>query len=210
MLGSLAVWGAGSQLLVLQELLDCLDEKVSVIFSDYPEKAPIDAPIYSGNEAIAEWVRSNPEVREFAVAIGAHHGRVRLQKLELLSSLGMEATTLCHPTSTNLSNNIGRGCQLLARSFLGVRAKIGDGVILNSNCSVDHECILGDGVHIGPGAVLAGRVRVGAGTFVGAGATICPDLSICEDVIIGAGAVVVSDITEPGTYVGVPARRLHA
>jgi serine acetyltransferase len=31
---------------------------------------------------------------------------------------------------------------------------------------------------------------------------------VCDDVLIGAGAVVAKSIVEPGTYAGVPARRL--
>lgn len=34
------------------------------------------------------------------------------------------------------------------------------------------------------------------------------NVRICEDVTVGAGAVVVGDITESGTYVGVPARKV--
>jgi len=37
---------------------------------------------------------------------------------------------------------------------------------------------------------------------------IHPSATIGEKVIVGAGAVVVKNITEVGTYVGVPARRV--
>jgi len=49
---------------------------------------------------------------------------------------------------------------------------------------------------------------VGEGTMVGIGATVSNNVSVCDGCMIGAGAVVVKDITEPGTYAGVPARRL--
>ena len=32
--------------------------------------------------------------------------------------------------------------------------------------------------------------------------------TICDNAVIGAGAVVTKDITEPGTYVGIPARKI--
>jgi serine acetyltransferase len=34
-------------------------------------------------------------------------------------------------------------------------------------------------------------------------------VKLCDDVVVGAGAVVARDIVEPGTYVGVPARRVR-
>ena len=87
---------------------------------------------------------------------------------------------------------------------------IGEGCIINTACSIDHDCKLGNFVHVAVGAHLAGSVTVGERTWVGAGATISNNISICGECMIGAGAVVVKDIAENGTYVGVPAKkRLH-
>ena len=57
------------------------------------------------------------------------------------------------------------------------------------------------------GAKLAGTVHVGKATWIGIGASVSNNLSICENCMIGAGAVVVKDITESGTYIGVPAKK---
>jgi serine acetyltransferase len=43
---------------------------------------------------------------------------------------------------------------------------------------------------------------------IGTHASILP-VTICDHVVIGAGAVVTKDITEPGIYVGNPARLLR-
>ncbi len=51
-------------------------------------------------------------------------------------------------------------------------------------------------------------MKVGNGTWIGAGAVVSNNVSICGEVTVGAGAVVVKDITESGTYVGVPARKI--
>ena len=55
---------------------------------------------------------------------------------------------------------------------------------------------------------LAGGVTLGRRCWVGIGACIIEGIKIADDVVIGAGAAVVEDITEPGVYVGVPARRI--
>ena len=49
-------------------------------------------------------------------------------------------------------------------------------------------------------------MTIGNSTWIGAGATVSNNVNICGECTIGAGAVVVKDITEPGTYIGVPAR----
>ena len=85
-------------------------------------------------------------------------------------------------------------------------AKIGQGCIINTASSVDHDCVLGDFVHVAVGAHLCGTVTIGNATWIGAGATVSNNVNICGECTIGAGAVVVKDITEPGTYIGVPAR----
>ncbi len=60
--------------------------------------------------------------------------------------------------------------------------------------------------HVAVGAHLCGTVTIGNATWIGAGATVSNNVNICGECTIGAGAVVVKDITEPGTYIGVPAR----
>jgi acetyltransferase-like isoleucine patch superfamily enzyme len=48
---------------------------------------------------------------------------------------------------------------------------------------------------------------MGDRVFIGAGAALRNGVRIASDVVIGAGAAVVGNIDEPGTYIGVPARR---
>jgi len=49
---------------------------------------------------------------------------------------------------------------------------------------------------------------IGDRVFIGVGATVVDGITICADVTIGAGGVVIGDIIDPGTYVGVPVRRV--
>jgi acetyltransferase-like isoleucine patch superfamily enzyme len=50
-------------------------------------------------------------------------------------------------------------------------------------------------------------VFVGEGSWIGAGVSVNNNIKICSGCMIGAGAVVVKDIIEPGTYIGIPARK---
>jgi sugar O-acyltransferase (sialic acid O-acetyltransferase NeuD family) len=114
-----------------------------------------------------------------------------------------------HPSAAiGFGVQIGTMTTLGALTIINPLTKIGKGVIINSCAIVEHECIIGDFVHIAPGAVIAGGVLVGDNTFIGARAVIKQGIKICEDVIIGAGTVVLKDITEPGTYVGIPALKI--
>lgn len=139
------------------------------------------------------------------VAIGGAEVRRRIQR-------GVDparVVALIHPGAVVSGAQIGRGTVVMAGAVVNPGAVIGEGCIINTSSSVDHDCRIGDYVHIAVGAHVAGSVEIGGGTWIGAGATVSNDVSICGGCMVGAGAVVVKDIAEPGTYVGVPARRLH-
>ena len=115
--------------------------------------------------------------------------------------------TLIHPNAVIAADVvIGEGSVVMPGVVINAGAKIGQGCIINTASSVDHDCVLGDFVHVAVGAHLCGTVTIGNSTWIGAGATVSNNVNICGECTIGAGAVVVKDITEPGTYIGVPAR----
>ena len=141
------------------------------------------------------------------VAIGNPHIRERI--LEWVLALGFQVPVLIHPKAVVARDVMpGAGSVVMAGAIVNSGATIGKGTIVNTACSVDHDCILEDYSHVSVGAHLAGTVHVGKKTWIGAGAVVSNNISICNDVMVGAGATVVKDITEQGTYVGVPAKEL--
>ncbi|MDE7366053.1 MAG: acetyltransferase [Lachnospiraceae bacterium] len=103
---------------------------------------------------------------------------------------------------------LGKGTLIAHRVHLGPEAHIGMGCIINTGSIVEHETEIGDFVHVAPGTTICGRCHIGSRVMLGAGSTVIDKITICSDVTVGAGSVVVHDITQPGTYVGVPARRI--
>jgi sugar O-acyltransferase (sialic acid O-acetyltransferase NeuD family) len=105
---------------------------------------------------------------------------------------------------------LGQGTVVVDGVVVNSGSKIGRACILNTNSTVEHDCRIGDNVHVAPGATLSGGVTVGDNCLIGAGSTIIQGVSVCADCLVGAGSAVVSDLTDPGTYVGIPARRTLA
>jgi len=103
----------------------------------------------------------------------------------------------------------GEANQIFANCYINSFARIGNNNILNTASIIEHEAIIGNHNHISVGARLCGRVKVGDNCMVGAGVIIIDRISICDDVVIGAGSVVIRNISEGGTYVGSPARRIR-
>lgn len=145
---------------------------------------------------------------DFFVAIGNNAARENIQ--EKLIANGVSIAILIHPYAIiGADVEIGIGTAVMAGVVINSSSKIGKGCIINTNSSIDHDNIIEDYVHISPGANLAGTVKVGRGSWLGIGSTISNNVSICSGCILGAGAVAVKDITEPGTYVGVPVRKIN-
>jgi sugar O-acyltransferase (sialic acid O-acetyltransferase NeuD family) len=116
---------------------------------------------------------------------------------------------LIHPEA-KISNfaEVQSGSLFCAGAIINPFAKIGRGAIVNSGAIIEHECRVGDFTHVAPGAILTGNVTVGDLCFIGANTVIKQGVSICANATIGMGAIVTKDITEPGIYIGSPARKL--
>lgn len=141
---------------------------------------------------------------EFVIAIG--NAKVRQGLAESMS--GAKFHTAIHPSAviSPLDTRIGEGTVVMANAVINPGAGIGAHCIINTGAIVEHDNRIGDYAHISVGAKLAGTVTVGERSWIGVGAVVSNNRTVCADCMVGAGAVVVSDLTEPGTYVGVPAR----
>ncbi|TCK93133.1 sugar O-acyltransferase (sialic acid O-acetyltransferase NeuD family) [Natranaerovirga hydrolytica] len=144
---------------------------------------------------------------DFFVAIGNNATREKVQ--EKFMDEGISVVKLIHPSATiGTDVEIGIGTTVMAGVAINSSTRIGKGCIINTSSSLDHDNVIEDYVHISPGANLAGMVKVGKGSWVGIGSVISNNVNIYSRCKVGAGAVVVKDITEPGTYVGVPVRKI--
>ncbi len=142
---------------------------------------------------------------EFIIAIGNPDIRKKIA-----DNLPVKWYTAIHPSAviSSLEVEVDEGTVVMANAVINSSAKIGKHCIINTASIVEHDNKLGDYVHISPNAALAGGVSVGKMTHIGVGACVKNNINIAPNCIIGAGAAVVKDISESGTYIGVPARKI--
>lgn len=142
----------------------------------------------------------------FIVAIGNTAARERISQ----SMTGINWYTAIHPNSiiSSMDTSFGEGTTVMANAVINPCARIGNHCIINTGAVVEHDNVIEDYTHISVGAKLAGSVHIGKRTWVGVAAAVNNGIRVCDDCMIGSGAVVVKDIAEPGTYIGVPARKI--
>lgn len=118
--------------------------------------------------------------------------------------------TFIHPTAQIMDKNvqIGVGSFIGANSILTTNIKIGEHSILNRGNQIGHDSIIGDFFSAMPGSIISGNVKVGNRCYIGTNSSIIEKIEITDDIKIGSNATVVKNITEKGTYVGVPAKKL--
>ena len=127
---------------------------------------------------------------------------------KLMQNKMISFPNLIDPSVLNDDFNIGFGNIICAGTVLTVNITLGNFNIINLNCTLGHDDELIDYITIYPNSNISGCVKINSLVEIGTGTQIIQGKSIANNVIIGAGAVVVRDITESGTYVGVPVQKI--
>lgn len=192
--------GAGGHAKVILALLEAQGRKCLGIYDDNEQRhgtTLLGVPVIGA-------VKEIPDRCDILAIIAIGDNAVRKRIAE--SFRNIRWATLVHPHSwVHCSVKIDEGSVIFAGAVIQPDTHIGKHTIINTSASVDHDCRIGDFCHIAPGCHLAGGVTVGDNTFIGVGTTVIPNVAVVANSVIGAGASVVDDITQSGTYVGVPA-----
>jgi sugar O-acyltransferase (sialic acid O-acetyltransferase NeuD family) len=139
------------------------------------------------------------------VAIGSNRVRQRAF-LELLAA-GKHILTIIHPhTMISPRATVHEGVIAIPGTVVNRDARIGRGAILNTLCSVGHDCSIGEFAQVAPGVNLGGASVIGEGVFLGIGTKVVPKAQIGAWSIVGAGSVVLNDLPGGSFCHGSPAR----
>lgn len=203
-----AIVGAGGHGRVVYDCLQLLygrDLEAAFFDDDYPRKCEVlGVPVVG---LVAELCKDKSFTYAF-VAIGDNHRRSELT--HMLTKAGKSLLTLVHPhTAVSKYARLGVGTIAVAGTIVNAGAVVGKGVILNTHCSVGHDCVVEDFAQLAPGVNLGGRAIVEEGTFLGIGAKVAPEVRVGAWAVIGAGSVVLKDVPPRVFCHGVPARTVR-
>lgn len=131
------------------------------------------------------------------------------QNVKIIEPVNLYGCTL------NDDSFVGPFVEIQNNVSIGERTRIQSHSFICSNVTIGSDCFIGHGVMFTNDKFYNRELSknflptvLGNKVYVGSNSTLLP-VTICDDVVIGAGSVVTKDITEPGTYVGNPARKLE-
>ena len=167
-----------------------------VLYSNFGFKV-----IDSLNE-IFELIESN----DYFISCGGKEEREYFYNI-IYNQTSKNPINVIHDNSYIESNvKLGYGNLINFGCFINTNATIGNLNILNTYVIVEHDNIIGDYNHLAPRVTTTGFVTIGNRNEIYTGASIIPFKSISDNIVIAAGAVVINDITQSGTYYGIPAK----
>lgn len=192
-MNKLVLYGAGGHAKVIAELAELNNFTEIVFCEDQPTKSQI------WNYSVVSKIDDDEKC---VLAIGNNTVRKRLANV-----LKNTFVSLAHP-KTQISRRvlIEDGTVIMAGATINTDVRVGKHCIVNTNASIDHDCIIEDFVHLSPNVALAGTVFIGEGTHVGIGACVIQGIKIGKWCTIGAGAVIIRDVPDGCTVVGNPGR----
>jgi sugar O-acyltransferase (sialic acid O-acetyltransferase NeuD family) len=160
------------------------------------------------HKVINDWDFSSVDSDRFLVAVGNPKAKLAMSNKAISRGL-RPAESFIHPRAIVQDAEVGLGGIITPGCIVTTNVKIGNYVLLNLNCTVGHDTIIGDFVTVNPGCHISGNTVIANNVLLGTGTAIRENIKIGDSIITGAQAAVVTNLDEPGTYVGVPARALR-
>lgn len=207
---AIVVVGGGGHAKVVISILRKLKRHRILGYTDLKDNGALVGVSYLGSDRELVALSAGPKKLNAALAVGqVGLGEFRYELWMRLHSPALSFPWIVSPDAiVNEEVSGGEGAVVMDGAVINSGAIIGRGAIVNTNSTIEHDVVLDDWVHVAPGATISGGVTVGRFSMIGTGATVIEGIKIAAGCMVGAGATVVHDLTEPGVYVGSPARRI--
>lgn len=206
----LAIIGGGDLGQQILEYANVLGVNVVGFFDDTIDEGTFKygIPILGGIESIKKSF-INKEFTHTIIAIGYNHLKFKEVLWNKITELNIPFYSIIAPSVyINPSATVEDGAFIMPGVVVDQRSKIGKGSVINCNTTISHDSEVGAFSFLAPGVQLSGFVKVGSRTFIGTGSVTVDHVIIGDDIKIGAGTTVTESLTEVGTYIGSPSKKL--
>jgi len=140
------------------------------------------------------------------MGIGYQHLAVRQRLFEEFSRVVPFASFAHRNAHIDPSVALAPGCFVSPGCILDLNIQLGPNTFLYPGCIIAHDTVVKGHSFFAPGVRLAGHVSVAERCFFGIGTTIIDNLTIGQGIQTGGGTVIITNLSQPGLYVGNPAR----
>lgn len=146
----------------------------------------------------------------FGIAIGDNAARERIYNELQAKHANLDFPSLIHASATISSfTTIGDGTVVMPKAVVGPNSKVGRFCLVNTQASIDHDCVMLDFSSLAPGSVTGGAVQIGIRSAVSIGATIKHGLKIGNDSVVGANSYLNKDLPSNQVAYGTPAKQVR-
>lgn len=139
------------------------------------------------------------------IAVSSPEAKAKISKK--LKSYDIEFPNFIAPSSwISKGVKLGQGILIYPDSSIDFETEIDDFVTINAGCSVGHNVTIGQFSTLAPGVNLAGFTKIEQSADLGIGCCSIQRIKIGKHSVIGGQAMLIKDV-EPGrTVAGVPAK----
>lgn len=159
-------------------------------------------PVYASVSELKD-----PQVFHYAIGVGDNAVRETLHLNLTRQYKDLYYPALIHSSAVISSFcTVGEGCVVMPGSVLGPNSKLERFSFINTNSSVDHDCVLHAFSSVAPGSTLGGHVTVGDRAAVSIGAVVKDSIRIGRDAVLGANSYLNKNQPESTVAYGSPAK----
>lgn len=153
---------------------------------------------------------NNVEYFNFAIAVGDNAVRERIYNELIAKKDNLRFPPLIHSSAVvSFFSEIKDGTVVMPKAIIGPNSKVGKFCLINTQASLDHDCVMFDYSSLAPASVTGGTVQIGVRSAVSIGAVIKHGLKIGSDSVVGANSYLNKDLPNNQVAYGTPAKQIR-
>lgn len=147
----------------------------------------------------------------FAIGVGDNASREVLRnKLQLIFPDAQFPCLIHSSAIISHFTHIGSGTVIMPNAVVGPNSQVGNFCLINTQSSLDHDCVMLDYSSLAPGVVTGGSVKIGLRSAISIGATIKHGIQIGNDCVLGSSSYLNKDLSNNQVAYGIPAKYVRS